>query len=219
MNHQASVSLREGLPPLPRRMRALRIDDRGYPVPWFVAWIDGKPDFRVADGEKLRKAIYAGNCWVCGEPVGKLKTFVIGPMCAVNRVSAEPPCHLDCATFSAIACPFLRLPKAERREANLPGEAEQPAGEMIRRNPGVTLLWTTSYYRMVHAARGVLFRIGDPTEVSWYSQSRHATRAEVLDSIESGLPLLKEMAERESPSALMRLGMQTGEAMKFLPAA
>jgi len=21
--------------------------DRGYPVPWFVAWVNGKPDFRV----------------------------------------------------------------------------------------------------------------------------------------------------------------------------
>lgn len=212
------TELREGLPPLPSRMWKLPVDARGYPVPWFVKWIDGKPDFRVADGEKMRQALYGGRCWVCGERVGKYKTFVIGPMCAVNRVSSEPPCHLDCATFSAIACPFLKLPKAQRRDANIPEAAVNPAGEMIRRNPGVTLLWTTLSYKLFNDGNGgILFNIGDPVDAAWYAESRKATRAEVLESINSGLPILREMAERQSPDALYQLGKQTGDAMLLLP--
>ena len=41
------TALCKDLPPLPRRFLGLPIDDRGYPVPWFVHWVDGKPDFRL----------------------------------------------------------------------------------------------------------------------------------------------------------------------------
>jgi hypothetical protein len=187
------IEIRKDLPPLPRRMQHLRIDDRGYPVPWFVAWIDGKPDFRVADGAKLAKALSGHNCWLCGEPVGRKATFVIGPMCAVNRTTAEPPCHHDCATYAATACPFLRLPKAKRNERNLPEAGKLPAGEMIKRNPGVTLLWTTESYTVRQYSDGILFTLhGEPVSVEWYAQGRPATREEVLESIDSGLPILQE---------------------------
>jgi hypothetical protein len=45
--------LRKDLPDgMPESVGRLPVDHRGYPVPWFVAWIDGKPEFRCADGEK-----------------------------------------------------------------------------------------------------------------------------------------------------------------------
>lgn len=44
---------------LPRRMAELPTDHIGRPVPWFVAWIDGKPDFRVIGPGKLQSALRA----------------------------------------------------------------------------------------------------------------------------------------------------------------
>src|SRR5215831_18617572 len=124
------MTLRPELPPLPRRMKALPVD-RGYPVPWFVEWIDGVPDFRIMDGRKLVRAVRERLCWVCGQPLGSFLAFTVGPMCAVNRISSEPPSHRDCAVFSAKACPFLTRPTMRRREAGRPEEAEQPGGMMI----------------------------------------------------------------------------------------
>jgi hypothetical protein len=118
------TELRKGLPPLPPRMRALPISDKGYPVPAFVEWIDGKPDFRVMRADFRLKCVRNNLCWQCGERLSNRLAFVIGPMCAVNRVSSEPPSHRDCALFAASACPFLTLPHAQRREANLPAEAQ-----------------------------------------------------------------------------------------------
>lgn len=46
-------TLRPGLPPQPPKMQHLPVDERGFPAPYFVAWIDGKPDHRVVDPEKL----------------------------------------------------------------------------------------------------------------------------------------------------------------------
>src|SRR5688500_69447 len=108
------------LPPIPSAIAKLTRDERGYPVPWFVSWLDGKPEFRVADASKFRLALRERRCWVCGERTKRRKdnwpdlTFVLGPMCTITRTTAEPPCHFECAEFSAMACPFLSMPKAKR---------------------------------------------------------------------------------------------------------
>jgi hypothetical protein len=36
-------------------------------------------------------------------------SFVVGPMCGINRNSAEPPSHKECAQWSARNCPFLSV--------------------------------------------------------------------------------------------------------------
>lgn len=136
--------LRPELPrPIPERILALPVG-RGYPVPWFAAAVDGGYDFRVLRPGAVDRAVTYELCWVCGQPLGPWVTFVVGPMCAVNRTSAEPPAHRECAEWSARACPFLVRPHARRREHDLPADAQEPAGIMLRRNPGVALCWHTT---------------------------------------------------------------------------
>jgi hypothetical protein len=106
-----TVAIRPELEALPSRMKTLPVDERGYPVPWFVDWVDGKPEFRAMDGNKWESAVRYRLCWVCGGTLGVNKSFVAGPMCGINRTSAEPPCHLECATWSARNCPFLKNPQ------------------------------------------------------------------------------------------------------------
>ena len=73
-------------PDAPPQIAALPLDARGYPVPAFVPWIDGKPEFRAVYPEAAGQAHRGGFCWICGRPLPGLKAFVIGPMCAVNRI-------------------------------------------------------------------------------------------------------------------------------------
>lgn len=190
---------------LPERIKNLPRDERGYPVPWFVAIIDGKPDFRAIDGEKMHRAVKEHRCWVCGEALGSYLAFVIGPMCALNRTIAEPPSHRECAEFSALACPFLSQPRMRRNTVNMPEEAVPAAGVGLERNPGACCVWVTKSYRILRVENGVLFSIGEPLSVSWFANGRAATRAEILESIESGMPLLRPIAEAESPEAVAEL--------------
>lgn len=200
-------------------MQTLKLDHRGYPVPWFVAWIDGKPDFRVMDGDKLQQAVRFKKCWVCGSPLGRKFTFCIGPMCAINRTIGEPPSHLECVDFSARACPFLSMPKAKRRENNIP-ENSQSSPTGLKRNPGVVLLWTTDSYRIIRGNAGEpLFRLGDPQRLEWIAEGRTASRAEILESIESGLKMLRDLAEMEGRGAMQAFNAAVARGMQLVPAA
>lgn len=201
---------RPDLPELPPRMRKLPLDARGYPVPWFVAFIDGKPDFRVIRENGVPDAHNHRLCWLCGEKRGTYQAFVVGPMCGINRVSAEPPAHLECAEYAVRACPFLTRPLAERSKRDMP-EHQAPAGVMIERNPGVALLWVTKTYRPFRASAeaggraGVLFRLGDPTRVEFWAKGRRATRAEVDHSVATGIHLLEGPATAEGDEAVREL--------------
>ncbi len=213
-----SNQLRPDLPLLPARMRSLRVSDAGYPVPWFVAWIDGKPEFRVIGPGKIRLAIERRLCWVCGKPLGTIMAFVIGPMCGLNRTNAEPPNHPDCARFSAKGCPFLSRPKAERREGGMPEESHEPAGFAIRRNPGCCAVWLTNRYALFDDGRGgLLFEIGEPLAVEWYAEGREATHDEVLQSVESGYPILETAARQEGAAALRALAAAKERLLPLLP--
>lgn len=208
---------------MPPSIAALPKDDRGYPVPWFVGWIGDKPEFRCADGKKFASAVKEKRCWVCGEHLNpKQHVFVIGPMCAINRTTAEPPCHVECAEFSVKNCPFLTKPKAVRREANMPEGTVDAAGIPLDRNPGVTCLWFCKGYEIYRPGAGndgYLFKLPGASMVRWYREGRKATRGEILESINGGLPLLQSMAEEEGPDALAEFRRIVDKGMKLVPAA
>ncbi len=206
--------------PIPPRMSRRPISDKGFPVPWFVANVNGVPDFRVADTEKLVMAVKRKLCWLCGQQLGVHLVFVLGPMCTINRTSAEPPCHLECADYSVRACPFLTKPAMRRNEKDLPEEHSPPPGVMIKRNPGVTALWVTKSYKVFRDGHGgALFNPGDPEQVLWFAQGRKATREEVAASIESGMPILLQVAEDEGADAVAALHEHVQTARAYLPAA
>lgn len=205
------------MPPLPRRMLHLPTQD-GYPVPWFVAATSpGVYDFRCVEHSKLAIAVKENRCWVCGQGMGTKYAFPIGPMCAVNRVIAEPPSHRECAEWSAKVCPFLTQRQLVRRETNLPEGYVHAAGIPILRQPGAVCIWLTRSYRPFQVPNGVLFALGEPTEVLWYREGRDATRAEVLESIESGYPELRKMAAIDGRKAIKELEEKMAIAMTLLP--
>lgn len=205
------------------RIAKLPVDARGYPVPWFVAWIKGQPEFRMADSDKLKAAFIRKLCWVCGEPLRGEKTFVLGPMCAVNKISSEPPSHYECAEWSARACPFLVKPQMVRRTDKkfepIRALSTQP-GVPIDRNPGATCLWTTmSYHRFDDGmgSGGKLVKVGPLVRLSWWAEGKPATRAQVLYSLETGLPILingcRGIAEQET-----EVHRAYAEVLKLIPA-
>jgi hypothetical protein len=175
---------RKDLPmPIPDRLRSLPVQN-GFPVPWFVAKVGDDYDFRIIDPEKIYPATKKRLCWICGQKLGAYLAFPIGPMCAINRTISEPPSHRECAEWSIKACPFLAQRQDECRETHLPASVKEPAGISLKWQPGAVCLWVTKSYRVDPVANGVLFALGDPTEVQWFK---------------AGVRLLEKMRQQITP--------------------
>jgi hypothetical protein len=207
---------------MPARIAALPRDRRGIPIPWFVAWVPGPdgpvPEFRAADGRKFTRAVRERRCWVCGEPLGRWLAFILGPMCVITRTTAEPPMHRECAEWSALNCPFLVEPRAVRREQDLPTQLEKPGGFPILRNPGVAAIWITRSFEVFNAGGGKpLLTVGDAESVTWWRETRPATRDEVDASIAGGMPALLVAAKVDGPFAVEELGKQAKRAERWYP--
>lgn len=212
--------------PMPGRIRALPRNKAGYPIPFFAADIDGVRDLRVGDTEAFAACLRDRKCWICGQKRTGNDTFVIGPMCVINRVTADPPAHLDCALYAVQVCPFLAIPAMVRRERGLP-ENVTNAGISIKRNPGVAVVYSTNAWVTFRPHTGgrssVLFDLGrgTPAHLSWWSEGRPATRAEVEESINSGLPLLDRECDRDQRPDDSRQDLQRRyrQTMILLPKA
>lgn len=220
------------LPDMPESMRKLKIDARGYPIPAFVDYVNGEPEFRAMNGQHLVRCVREKLCWVCAEPLHRNAlgfpstiAFLVGPMCAVNRISAEPPSHPDCAEWSARNCPFLARPHMKRRQDEFINDSTLTGGPgfAITRNPGVSLVWPTDGFRLIKHRGGALFHMNLLTTApTWWAEGRPATRAEILHSIETGLPFLEAAIDAEPPesreNSRAMLKRQTDIALQLVPA-
>lgn len=205
--------------PARSRFGGLPVDDRlGLPIPWFVHRTVGEPvDFRVADGDKRIRAIKQRLCWCCGEPLGRWKAYLAGPMCLITCASAEPPMHRDCAAEALQICPFLSRPQM-KRSPRPHAEKTTIAGTMIERNPGVTALAVTDAPVATIKVPGG-FLVSLPTDwalLQFWREKRMATRAEILESVTTGLPALEESAAAEGPDAMIELTRRIGSTTAMI---
>ena len=211
--------MKRQLPEMPPGIAALDVDARGWPVPWFVSWTLEAcgPDFRVVTRDKVVTALRFRLCWCCGRKIGAESVFVVGPMCGVNRISSEPPSCGECAAWAVTACPFLLNPNMRRMSSQ---DGDREVGVMVKRNPGVTLLWETRDWEPFQVdGGGILIDLGDPTNVAWIREGRNATRAEVDDSIAGGIGQLRELAAEDGPEALAELARRERELDRLKPGA
>jgi hypothetical protein len=209
-------------PPPPPRVARLPRDRHGRPVPWFVAVIDGQPDFRIVAEGKVEDAIRFDKCFVCGEVLGRRVTFPVGPMSTINRTAPEPPTHRECALFAVVSCPFLARPGMKRRQAGLPeGLALQThgPGASAAHNPGVTALWTTRERQPFADGATWLFRMGEPDEVAWFAEGRAATRAEAAEALEAERDHLHALVTQAAGPADEHTALDTAytQALRYLP--
>lgn len=216
------------IPPPPRLAHFPR-DHRGFIVPYFVQWFDhdrpskpgrGAPDFRVVDPHAFQHCVRFSMCWLCGQPLSKRTTFVLGPMCVITRTNSEPGSHRDCAEYAMKVCPFLTKPNM-RRNSGYDVPVVAAPGEHSEANPGIMALWITSGARAFRAEQGVsgvLFEVDDPIEpVQWWREGRPATHAEVVEGMARAMPALEASAARQGREAIMDLERKAERALAHLP--
>jgi len=104
--------------PLPRRMRQLPRDPRGYPIPWMVFRDkDGRAHFTINDEAKRTFALLDELCPICGQKLMATRWFVGGPRSAFDQggVYSDPPMHGECMRYALQVCPYLAAPNYSGR--------------------------------------------------------------------------------------------------------
>lgn len=204
---------------IPARMRSRPVDHRGFPVPWFVTGKtdEGLWDFVRLDPARLNHAYKRGLCTLSGEPLGKYVSFVVGPMCIINRVAAEPPCIPELGKWAAQVCPFLSRPMAKRPDME-PGTFKRPPGGMVEENPGGCVVWTVRRGDF-ERGRDRLYRFGDPTEVTFWTKGREATAAEAWRIYTARADSLRAIAAEEGHHAVAEFEYMKARADRYLPSA
>ena len=151
-----------------------------------------------------------------------MKASVIGPMCAVNRITSEPPCHPQCARYAVQACPFLSQPRARRNEKDLPEERREAAGIALDRNPGVTVIWASLHPSKPFQAEQV--RKAPSSNWARRTRCRGGARAgrrpgkSAWTRSRAGLPALVEVALPDGREAMADLAEAVRKAVALLPA-
>lgn len=155
---------------IPRRLRQRTKDARGYPVPFVVAVVDGKPDFRLPAPERWQKCVADRRCGLCGEPIVDAPWFVGGPSCAKHRIFLDPAMHLDCAEYALRVCPFLAAPHGHfsdlDRRPPPPGFGVVAGVNPAR--PDVFMLGRTSGWRLKPFADSVGIVAEAWLEIRWW---------------------------------------------------
>ena len=202
--------------PLPSRMaQRLVVDARGAPVPWCVAWVQGQPDHRLVDTAKVTQALREGRCCLCGDPLGRHVSVVVGPSGVINRFSVEPPSHVECAVYAVQACPFLAQPQAVRHDHALPVGSRAPAGDMLRHHPRVSAIWTCRTFTLFPLDHGIGLDLGEPTAVQWWYAGHPASRAVCAAALETARTHLQ--AACASPQDRQQLRQALAQARRSLP--
>jgi hypothetical protein len=203
---------------MPPKIATLPRDHRGFPVPWFVAWRDGAPYFPALDTPKWSRAIKHRLCWICGQPLGRVAVFPIGPMCIVNRITSEPGSHRDCAEYAVKVCPFLITPGMRRVPVERHGPlAVAPPGIHSTGNPGAVALWATREWSILQTFNGPLIELGEPALVTWWARGELASPEDAAAAFTQGAARLISVAEIEGEKAVVACVLQVIAARKLLP--
>ncbi|WP_124296438.1 hypothetical protein [Acetobacter pasteurianus] len=136
---------------IPERMRHLPIMENGMPLPTFASEAKTILPLNQHTASARLSAMANRRCYICGDKLPDLVSFIGGPDEAMSKLYLSPPVHPECADFILQACP-------EISDALAPG------------NPGFFAVSTTANYEY-DAEKGV-FLISDAEEVWWSKGQR-----------------------------------------------
>ncbi len=127
---------------IPPELAHLKVDERGYPIPFFVPIQKGKPNFKYQDIDKRKECLNHRKCSICGKQLDLPNAYVItGPVGLKNRVVSDAPMHLLCAEFTLAACPHIHFHKAQRK-----AEAQENSPIMIGKPDTLFLIEIDYWY-------------------------------------------------------------------------
>lgn len=132
-----------------------------YPVPFVQQWVDGKPDFRVIDPEKVEECVRKTLCAICGIKLGEFSWFIGGDKCRYGHQFTDWAMHEQCAEFASATCPFVSGDRSGYSERALPENAVTvPHVSAVRPVMMYRFKTRTKQIRVTETVEGFVFEAG-----------------------------------------------------------
>jgi hypothetical protein len=100
--------------PIPKKMKGLGKDHRGYPIPFIVLRdANNKPQFAANNSLRQLQCLLEKRCPICGTKLDRLLWFLGGPLSAFHTHGKyrDTAMHHECMTYAVQVCPWLAAPQ------------------------------------------------------------------------------------------------------------
>lgn len=159
--------------PIPKRMRALQRDERGYPIPFIVLREPGtgKPLFVVNDVVVATRALLERRCPICGSKLKGILWWVGGPLSAFVKEGAylDSAMHQECMEYALQVCPYLAAPgylgsisEAQSKQAMAAGVAGIIEHTMLPGRPAVFVAVAARRFKLIDHGAGYYSKPEEP---------------------------------------------------------
>lgn len=155
--------------PVPPQMNHLPRSG-AIPVPFTTVMIDGVPDFRVSDPDRVLACYTRRLCGVCGKPLPYWISFIGGPLAITNRLFFDPAMHSECARYALAVCPFLAFRNTGFSSRPIPeGSAADPRSSGAR--PDLFGLYETWSFEPVQLDGAMYVRAAKARAITWFNHT------------------------------------------------
>jgi hypothetical protein len=94
------------------------------------------------------------------------------------------------------------MPQMVRRVNDLPTSHDAP-GLMIKRNPGVAMMWTSMWLPSRMGDRAYIFKLSDPYSVECWREGRLAEPFEIRSSFDEGFLAAQQAIQKQGGTIQM----------------
>lgn len=149
---------------------------KGIYVPYTTMVIDGVPNFKAVDDEKVTEVKFEHKCSICGEPLDYWIAFMVTEEDAESRHVFDNPNHEECLRYAFNVCPFLYYSKASYSDINkLNSNPNDPfvyvenkmEMDSLQRPPKLGIYITNNYKNVIYKRKFRVCKVGNPKRIEW----------------------------------------------------
>lgn len=150
---------------------------KGLPVTYTTLVVDGVPNFRAIDSDKVWEVKDKKKCSICGEPLDYWIAFMVSEKEAESRYVFDNPNHEDCLRYAFNVCPFLYYSKATYSDVKKVQDKMEDAGikfvsahpdrdVSLDRPPKLGIYITRDYKNVINKGYRVC-KVGKAQKIEW----------------------------------------------------
>lgn len=150
---------------------------KGIPITYTTLVVDGVPQFKAVDTDRVWECKRNGKCSICGEVLDYKIAFMVTKEEADSRYVFENPNHEDCLRYAFNLCPWLYYSKAtygdtdklneKFKDSGFSFHASHPDRQKANTRPPILGIYICRDYKNVVHKGYRICKVGKAQNIEW----------------------------------------------------